>query len=264
MTSHAYQDPSKFDTQAAFSELLKVVQLSPEDTGGSITFTGEDPILPSKHKLGAIMSLGMMGAAAATQILYRMRGGEGQDLSVDLRSAVTHINPLVAYIPKLGGIGYQLLFADPRVNPMGFAIYPTRDGRWYLPTAPYPKSIPQWMELLKSDLNAKAVGNAIAQWDALDLEDAAAARGMIGSMCRTPEEWLKHPQGKLLSETPLIEIIKIGDSEPELPPLSDKTRPLSGIKVAANTHVIAGQVVGRTMAEQGADVLHFATPEYES
>ena len=40
-------------------------------------------------------------------------------------------------------------------------------------------------------------------------------------------------------------------------------RPLSGIKVAANTHVIAGQVVGRTMAEQGAQVLHFASPEFE-
>jgi hypothetical protein len=260
MTVPTYDDPTKFDIQAAFRELLKVVQLQPEDTGGSITFTGEDPILPSKHKLGAIMSLGMMGPAAATQILYRMRGGEAQDLSVDLRSAVGQINPLVAYTPKLGGIGYQLLFADPRVNPMAFGIYPTRDDRWYLPTAAYPMSIPQWLELLKCDLNPKSVGNAIAKWNALDLEDEAASRGMIGSMCRTPEEWLKHPQGKLLSETPLIEIIKIGESNPELPSLVDKMRPLSGIKVAANTHVIAGQVVGRTLAEQGAQVLHFANP----
>jgi len=45
--------------------------------------------------------------------------------------------------------------------------------------------------------------------------------------------------------------------------LLDKDRPLSGLKVVANTHVIAGQVVGRTMAEQGAEVLHFARPEYE-
>jgi crotonobetainyl-CoA:carnitine CoA-transferase CaiB-like acyl-CoA transferase len=263
MTVPTYDDPTEFDIQAAFRELLKVVQLQPDDTDGSITFTGEDPILPSKHKLGAIMSLGMMGAAAATQILYRMRGGEAQDLSVDLRTAVGHINPLVAYTPKLGGIGYQLQFGDPRVNPMAFGIYPTRDDRWYLPTAAYPMSIPQWLELLKCDLNPKSVGNAIAQWNGLDLEDEAASRGMIGSMCRTPEEWFKHPQGKLLSETPLIEIIKIGESNPELPSLVDKMRPLSGIKVAANTHVIAGQVVGRTLAEQGAQVLHFANPEFE-
>lgn len=44
-------------------------------------------MLPSKHKLGAIMSLGMMGAAAAAQILYRMRDGKAQDLSVDLLTA---------------------------------------------------------------------------------------------------------------------------------------------------------------------------------
>src|SRR5271170_5514124 len=122
MASQTYDDPAKFDIQAAFSELMKVVELSPQDTGGSITFTGEDPILPSKHKLGTIMSLGMMGAAAATQILYRLRGGEAQDLSVDLRTAVGQINPFVAYTPKLGGLGYQLLFGDPRVNPMSFGI----------------------------------------------------------------------------------------------------------------------------------------------
>ncbi|WP_263381402.1 CoA transferase [Granulicella arctica] len=263
MASRIYEDPSAFDIQTALSELMQVVQLNPADTGGSISFSGQDPILPSKHRLGAIMSLGMMGASAATQILYRMRGGDAQDLSVDLRTAVAHINPLVAYKPKLSGLGYQLLFGDPRINPMSFGIYPTKDGRWYLPTAAYPMSIPPWMELLKCDLNGKAVGNAISQWNALDLEDAAAAKGMIGSMCRTPEEWLNHPQGKLLSQTPLIEIFKIGDSEPELPPLLDKMRPLSGLKVINNTHVIAGQVVGRTLAEQGAQVLHFARPEYE-
>ena len=100
--------------------------------------------------------------------------------------------------------------------------------------------------------------DAIARWDAQELEDAAAARGMIGSICRTPEEWLAHEQGKLLSEVPLVEIIKIGESKPELPPLRDDQRPLSGIKAAQFTHVIAGQVVGRTMAEQGAQILHLA------
>ncbi len=86
---------------------------------------------------------------------------------------------------------------------------------------------------------------------------------MIGSICRSPEEWLSHPQGAILAETPLIEIIRIGDSAPELPPLKNEKRPLSGFKVASFTHVIAGMVVGRTMAEQGAQVLHMARPEYD-
>ena len=44
---------------------------------------------------------------------------------------------------------------------------------------------------------------------------------MIGTMCRTPEEWYAHPQGEILAQTPLIEIVRIGDSEPELPPLTN-------------------------------------------
>jgi crotonobetainyl-CoA:carnitine CoA-transferase CaiB-like acyl-CoA transferase len=253
----------KFDISQAFADLLGGVQLHPSDTGGAIRFTGEDPIIPSNHRLGAIMAMGMMGPAAATQILYRMRGGSSQDLSVDLRRAVAHINPMAFFHPTANGYPYQTLFVEPAYNPMGFSIYPTKDGRWYLPTAAYPKMIPDWISLLKCDLKADSVREAISKWDAQELEDAAAARGMIGSMCRTPDEWLAHPQGKLLSQLPIIEIEKIGDSEPELPKLTNPDRPLSGFKVASFTHVIAGNVIGRTLAEQGAEVLHLARPEFE-
>src|SRR5271165_104582 len=251
------------DIQSDFRALLHGVGLAPEDTGGEITFTGQDPILPSNHRLGAIMAMGMMGPAAATQIFYRMRGGAEQDLSVDLRRAVVHINPLAMFTPTAGGYPYQPYFVDPRVNPLGFNIFPTKDGRWYLPTAAYPNAVPPWMELLKADLNKTAMADAIAKWNALDLENAAAERGMIGSMCRTPQEWYTHPQGEILARTPMIEIVKIGESEPELPPLVDPSRPLSGVKVAAFTHVIAGPNSGRTLAEQGAEILHMARPEYE-
>lgn len=255
-----------FDINQAFAELLKVVNLDVSDTGGKVTFTGEDPILPSNHRLGAIMAMGMMGPAAATQILYRMRGGPEQDLSVDLRQAVCHINPMeppIPFRPSAGGYPYQLLFLNQPWNPMAFSIYPTKDNRWYLPTAAYPQTIPDWLGLLKCEFNARGVGDAIGRWNAQDLEDVAAERGMIGSICRSRAEWLNHPQGAMLADTPLIKITKIADSEPELPPLRDKDRPLSDIKVASFTHVIAGMVVGRTMAEQGAQVLHMARPEYD-
>lgn len=251
------------DLQADFAALLGVVGLDPLDTGGLITFTGKDPILPSNHRLGAIMAMGMMAPAVATQIFYRMRGGESQDLSVDLRRAVVHINPLAHFKPTVGGYPYQPYFIDPKLNPLGFNMFPTKDGRWYLPTAAYPLAVPPWMELLKADLNQDAMAAAIAQWNALDLENAAAERGMVGAMVRTPEEWYQHPQGNLLAQTPLIEIIKLGDSAPELPPLVDPSRPLSGVKVAAFTHVIAGPNTARTLAEQGAEVLHMARPAYE-
>jgi hypothetical protein len=91
------------DVYTDFRELLGGVGLDLTDTGGDVNFTGADPILPSRHRLGAIMAMGMMGPAVATQIFYRMRGGPAQDLSVDLRKAVAHINPLFLFKPTAGG-----------------------------------------------------------------------------------------------------------------------------------------------------------------
>jgi crotonobetainyl-CoA:carnitine CoA-transferase CaiB-like acyl-CoA transferase len=252
-----------FDIDAELSKILAPLGIDPKDTGGKVTFAGEDPILPSRHRLGAIVAMAMMAPAVATQVLHRMRGGAAQDLSVDLRKAVCHTHPFVAFHPTVGGYPYQMLFADPRVNPMLFGMFPTKDGRWYLPTAAYPHMVPDWLGLLGCSLNERSVTEAIAKWNAQELEDAAADRGMIGSICRTPEEWLAHEQGGLLARTPMIEIVKIGDSEPEMPKALVPDRPLSGVRVASFTHVIAGQVVGRTLAEQGAEILHLTRPEFE-
>ena len=131
------------DIYPDFRELLGGVGLDPKDTGGEVTFTGADPILPSRHRLGAIMAMGMMGPAVATQILYTMRGGPAQDLSVDLRKAVAHINPLFLFRPTAGGYPLHSPLLTPS-NAMAFNIYPTRDDRWYLPTAVYPRMWLDW------------------------------------------------------------------------------------------------------------------------
>jgi crotonobetainyl-CoA:carnitine CoA-transferase CaiB-like acyl-CoA transferase len=57
----------------------------------------------------------------------------------------------------------------------------------------------------------------------------------------------------MLSGKPLVEITKIGDSDPV--PFPEGRRPLSGIKVLDLTRILAGPVAARTLAENGADVL---------
>jgi len=94
---------------------------------------------------------------------------------------------------------------------------------------------------------------AIARWVAAELEDTANAKGHTLCIARLPEEWLGHPQGGYLANEPVIALRKIGDGPPL--PRTPAKRPLEGIRVLSLTHAIAGPVVGRTLAEQGADVL---------
>ncbi len=84
----------------------------------------------------------------------------------------------------------------------------------------------------------EAVRQAVAKWDALELEEAIIAAEGAGGMVRSMAEWAKHPQAAAIASLPLMEILKIGDSPPE--PLPEAERPLSGIRVLDLTRVLAG------------------------
>jgi hypothetical protein len=116
--------------------------LSPEDTGGTITFVGEDPIFPSVHRLGACIGIPIMAGAAGIADIWRQRSGRGQDLSLDLRKAIHGINPMYKFTPTINGYPYQLPYFIG--NPMGFDLYQTKDGRWFLPTGAYPRLLGQF------------------------------------------------------------------------------------------------------------------------
>ena len=101
-----------FDIDAQFRDFCGVLGLDPSQAGGKITFLGEDPILPSRHRLGACISIPMMASAVGAATIWRMRSGRGQDLQLDLRKAIHGINPMLKFTPTVNGYPYHIPYAS--------------------------------------------------------------------------------------------------------------------------------------------------------
>ncbi|MCX2730086.1 CoA transferase [Saccharopolyspora sp. NFXS83] len=247
-----------FDPHAELDEVLGGVGMSSSDTGGSVTFHGADPVVPSTLRLGGGSAIALAAKSAAIAKLWRLRGGDGQDIEVDLRSAPHRLCPFYDRKWELLN-GHPAATAANPSNALGFAFYRTADDRWMMPLNPYPKIKIAAQKLLGVPDDAEAVAKAISGWNGLDLENAAVEAGTVLPMLRSTEELLaERHYREALADMPLVEITKIGESEPE--PLAGGDSPLDGIRALGMGHVIAGAGVGRALALHGADVLNLWRP----
>ncbi|KAF0322546.1 hypothetical protein GQ607_010209 [Colletotrichum asianum] len=102
------------------------------------------------------------------------------------------------------------------------------------------------------------IGNHVRKFGAHELEAINIERGLCGSICYTPESWRQTRMSKDLSKHPLVncklQSHAIPTSAIPLTPGSDR-RPLAGIKVVEIVRIIAGPVIGTTLAALGADVI---------
>jgi hypothetical protein len=83
-------------------------------------------------------------------------------------------------------------------------------------------------------------------------------QGLCGSICYTPAGWEQTRMAKDLSKHPVINYKQQTHTTPTpaipLPVSADK-RPLAGLKVVELVRIIAGPVIGTTLAALGADVI---------
>jgi len=252
---------SDFNLHGAVNDVLKDVGMSTADSGGKLASYGRDPIIPSPFKFGTMAAIGMAAKAVAVSALWRDRTGEGQDIAVDVRKALRRFAGF--YDRKWETInGRAPALTDP-MNP--FLELPlfreTRDGRHIVALNIYPKVGARALSFLKCGVSVESLNNAILQWKADELENAAAEAGLIFAKVRTFEEFRKEAQyTDVLSRMPLITVEKIGESQP-IPFKKAAKSPLDGIRAFGMGHVIAGAGIGRDLACYGADVLNIWRPD---
>ncbi|MGK9273823.1 CoA transferase [Williamsia muralis] len=255
-----------FDVHAELSDVLAGLGMTAGDSGGSTSFKGADPVVPSTLRLGGASAIALAAKSIAIAKLGRSRGFPGQDIAVDLRVTPHRLCPFYDRRWELLN-GYPATAPSNPSQALGFRFYRTADDRWMMPLNPYPKLKVGAQKLLGVPDDPDAVARAVAGWKGAELEQAGADAGVVMPMLRTTEELLDEPHYRdVLADMPLVEITKIGDSAPE--PLSSAhwrvgsdDQPLSGVRALGMGHVIAGAGVGRTLALHGADILNLWRPD---
>jgi crotonobetainyl-CoA:carnitine CoA-transferase CaiB-like acyl-CoA transferase len=216
----------------------------------ALTLTGDEPQLPSSFRVAAAAQVSVAATALAAARIWKMRSGQAQDVTVDMRHAVVECR------------SERYLRVDGKPPPPAWdaiaGVYKTRDGFVRLHT-----NFPHHRDAVCKVLNCKperdAVQAALMQWDGEAFETAAYTSGCVVAFMRSHEQWSETPHAKALAGLPLISIAKIGEAAPK--PWPKGERPLAGIRVLDLSRVIAGPVAGRTFAAHGADVLLISGPE---
>lgn len=221
-----------------------------------VRLTGDEPQIPSSFRVAVAGQTTIAAAGLAAAEIWRLRSGDTQDVTVDMRHAVVECR------------SERYLRRDDKPPPPAWdaiaGVYKTGDNRFVRCHTNFPHHRDAVCKVLGCMPEREKVQAALMQWKGEDFETAAYAAGGVVALMRSYDEWSVLPQARALAELPLISIEKIGDAPPKpwtKRPWPEGDRPLAGLRVLDLSRVIAGPVAGRTLAAHGADVLLVSGPE---
>jgi hypothetical protein len=132
---------SEFDLVANTNDVLRDVGLNAADRGGRLSFYGQDPIILSPHRFGAMAAIGLPAKSVAVAALWQARTGEGQDIHVATGKSLPRFcgffdgqwETMNGRAPAMGGFAGNPFLKIPLFGK-------TRDGRYVVALDFYPRS----------------------------------------------------------------------------------------------------------------------------
>ncbi|PYI00273.1 CoA-transferase family III [Aspergillus sclerotiicarbonarius CBS 121057] len=259
--------PAPQDARRTFEYIAKSTPgfTQNKDLWDTVQFQGSElPVIPGPFKapliaaaLHAHVSVNVDHAAIWLGTIFAA-SVEGKDMSELVRSRE---------LPTLFKRDFEGDFMSSWLRKRTTALYKTKTpGVWYqlhgsLDAAPVLRALgidPEY-PAKDSDEAYDHIARHVEQWTADELEMLNIKNGFCGSICFTPQGWNDTAMGKRLAAHPLVGYSRQSHAIPTppvpFPSIAEDKRPLAGIKVVELVRIIAGPVIGSTLAALGADVI---------
>lgn len=108
----AHNGDASLDTRAIYNTLATSIGLEALDSK-RLTFKGQDPVVPSPHRIGDATSaaLGLLGTAMAS--ILHQRSGILDEIEITIEDAIHQLT--AAFFTKVNEVSLTRLFDDPKL-----------------------------------------------------------------------------------------------------------------------------------------------------
>ncbi|CAJ0549991.1 Ff.00g065860.m01.CDS01 [Fusarium sp. VM40] len=255
------------------------------DVWSTVTFSGgSTPVIPGPIKSPVVAAvLHAMCGVVANELLELRDGKPLRDKSVKVNTDHAGLWLGSTFTTYVNGEDVSTLLRSNRLSSLfdrdfeqGFskglaarttAIYQTKDPKvWYqlhgsldanktlqsmgIPTNVKFDTMNEYYDFIQS---------FVKDWSPDELEMHNVRHGLCGSICYTPQAWKNTVMGQRLNSHPLInyahQTYAVHTPQGPLPRVVTDNRPLAGVKVLEMVRIIAGPIIGVTLASYGADVI---------